>query len=104
MSSPQPVMGGFWERMQAFGESAFESIGEKLGTVADGYLDYQTQKWANVNANPQVQKEAEPVKGKTVEGKPIVVPPSQGFTVSNNTLLIGGGVALVLVAVLALRK
>lgn len=104
MNSPQPVMGGFWESLQSFGESAFESIGEKLGTVTDGFLDYQTQKWANVNANPQVQKEAEPVKGKTVEGQPIVVAPSQGFTVSNNTLLIGGGIALALFAVLALRK
>lgn len=104
MNSPQPVMGGFWESLQSFGESAFESIGERLGTVADGYLDYQTQKWANVKANPQVQKEAEPVKGKTVEGQPIVVQQPQGIAVSNNMLLIGGGVALALVAILALRK
>jgi len=104
MNSPQPVLGGFWESLQGFGESAFESIGEKLGTVADGYMDYQAQKWANVKANPQVQKEAEPVKGKTVEGQPIVVTQAPGFTLSTNTMLIGGGVALALIAVLALRK
>lgn len=101
MVGAQP--GGFWESLQGFGESAFESIGEKLGTVADGYLDAKIQKWQNVQANPQVQKEAEPVKGKTTEGTPIVVQQAPGLQLNNTTLIVGG-VLVLAVAVLALRK
>ncbi len=98
--------GGFWESALTFGEGALESIGERLGTITDAYVDYQTQKFAEKQGNPQVQKEAEPVKGSTVEGQPIVVTSAPGIAglSTQQIVMVGGAVALVALTLFAARR
>jgi hypothetical protein len=100
-------MGDFWADIQQFGVSAFESIGENIGKVTDAYVDSEIQKANGKAASPQLQKEAEPTKGKNVQGQPIVVAGTgvQSSMLDNKTLLmIGGGLAALIVTVLLVRR
>lgn len=101
----QPIQGGFWESIVGFGESAIESVGENIGGLVSGAVDYQTQKWAQKAGNPQIQKEAEPIKGKTVEGRPIVVSQAGGlggFSTSQ-LAMVAGGIGILAVVLIASR-
>lgn len=101
----QPVSGGFWETLSGFGDSALEAVGENIGGLVSGAVDYQTQKWAEKSGNPQVQKEAEPVKGKSVTGKPIVVSQEGGlggFSTSQ-IAMVAGGIGILAVVLIATR-
>jgi hypothetical protein len=85
-----------------------EGISERLGYAADAFIDAKIQNKAQYQGNPEVQKLAEPIKGKAIDGRPIVVAgtgnvPAPMFDAQ--TLVIAGGIiAAALTAVLLLRK
>jgi len=88
----------FWQNITAFGESAFESVGEGIGNFADAFVDFKVQELAERKTAPDIVKKTEPVKGKTVEGRPIVVTNRAGSIMpqvdTNTWLLIGGALVL----------
>jgi hypothetical protein len=103
-------MGDFWADIQTFGSSAYESLGEGVSKITDAYVNAEVQKVNAVAANPQVQKEAEPIKGKNVQGQPIVVAGTGAQNRSSmmfdtkTLLLMGGGLVALFAGIWLVKK